>query len=368
MKKIIYNIKEHLVAYDILFLLIFILVTLILRLFSIRFRLWLSLTIISIFFLVLLFKLINFIVKRKSPILAILITTTSVIIISSIFVVTIFSSKNITILLKDLVPSIFTEEHLITLDNKKYILIEVDDKKFYYDAYGIFFMGNDLKILGISEDKKNDNKFVFTYFNDLGQVSKKEKVMYDKDSFGNIISENHESMFPIEEEGINPDDYLLAEDEEVLYEKQFSNTVLRFTLGDYALGQNYLVHVIVSENGGKSFRRIKGELVQVSQKPRFTFVDELNGFAIKNGLIRISDSYGMKVTNDGELTFAFSEFKYNNNEIEYLNIIDVPYLENNILKLKCSITVFNEKIGGYEKKPITFVSFDKGLTWIEEKD
>lgn len=137
--------------------------------------------------------------------------------------------------------------------------------------------------------------------------------------------------------------------------------ILRFTKFDVTLGQNDLVHVIASYNGGKTYQRIGGAMLEVSRKARFTFIDKLNGFAINNGMIRLSDSYGMKVTNDGGLTFKYSEFKYKNNSTEYLNIIDVPYLERDILKLKCSIF-----LNTHEKQEIIFVSKDNGLTWLLE--
>lgn len=366
MKKYIQNIKEYLFIYNVLFLLIFILTTLILRVFNIRFRIWFSIFVIILFFLVSILSFINFLIKNHQR-KTILIASISIIIFSNFLVLAIFSSNIIVSLLKDFVPTIFIKEYLVTLDNKKYVAIQEENKVCYYDYYGFFLVGTNLKVLGPITDETNEDPILYTYFNDLGQVYKKDQVTYSKDNDGNIISEKHDTIFPIEEEIINPEYYLLADDEEVLYERKFDDIIIRFTIFDVALGQNNLVHVVVSENGGKSFRRINGAWVQVSQKARFTFVDKQNGFAINNGMIRICDSYGMRVTTDGGLTFKSAEFKYKNNEVEYLNIIDVPYLENNILKLKCSITVHDKKREGYEKQEIIFISNDKGLTWFPEK-
>lgn len=365
MKKYLLNIKEHLFIYDILYLLIFILITLILRVFNIRFRLWLSIFIIIIFLVGLIFGFINLIIQRHRK-TAILITTISMLIFSNILILTIFSSHNFTVFLKDIVPTIFIKESIVTLDDKKYIVIKEDNTMCYYDAYGFILMGTNLKVLSSVPNELNKDTILYTYFNDNGQVSKKDKVTYFKNIDDKIISEKHDIIFPIEDEITNPEDYILAGDEEVLYERKFADIILRFTICDIALGQNNLVHVVVSENGGKSFRRINGELVQVSQKARFTFVDKQNGFAINNGMIRLSDSYGMRVTTDGGLTFKYAEFKYKNNEVEYLNIIDVPYLENDILKLKCYVNVTDKEKGGYKKQELIFISNDKGLTWFLE--
>ena len=148
---------------------------------------------------------------------------------------------------------------------------------------------------------------------------------------------------------------MLSEEEEILYEKKFDKITMCFAKYDVALGQTNLVHVIISKDGGNKYRRIGGDTIYVSEKAQFTFVDELNGFAAENGLIRVSDDNGMYVTLDGGKTFNYSTFNYDNDTLEYIRIDKMPYIEDGVLKLNCSHHNHTYKL--------LFVSKDKGLTW-----
>lgn len=160
------------------------------------------------------------------------------------------------------------------------------------------------------------------------------------------------------------------DDENTLYTIKFGNTKLRFERYDYSLGQNQIVGVEKSTNKGKNYEKLTIEPIIVSMEPKFMFLNEKLGFAIiKPNLTKNSNYIGIKVTQDGGKTFIDGIINYNNPNIEILTIEDVPYIENDLLKLPCSIYQVKEDKSGYENIKITFISVDNGLTWnLEQTD
>ena len=153
-------------------------------------------------------------------------------------------------------------------------------------------------------------------------------------------------------------------DENTLYSTEFGNIKLRVERYDYSLGQNQLVGVEKSINNGKTYDKLTKELITVSMEPKFVFLSENLGFAISKPKLTKNNNYlGIKVTQDGGISFIDSKVNYINPEVENLAIEDVPYLENSILKLPCSIYQVKEDKTGYETKTIIFISVDNGLTW-----
>ena len=159
------------------------------------------------------------------------------------------------------------------------------------------------------------------------------------------------------------------EDENTLYSIKFDNTILRFERYDYVLGQNQLVGVQKSTNNGKDFEDVSKEGITVSMEPKFIFLNEKLGFAVKkpNNTKDNNKYFGMYVTKDGGKTFILSEINYDNPNIEILTIEDVPYYEDNDLKLHCSIYQVKQDNSGYEDIDLYFISKDDGVTWNLEK-
>ena len=128
------------------------------------------------------------------------------------------------------------------------------------------------------------------------------------------------------------------DDENTLYTIKFGNTKLRFERYDYSLGQNQIVGVEKTTNKGKTYEKITDEPIIVSMEPKFIFINEKLGFAISKPNLTKSNNYmGVKVTQDGGKTFTDGEINYNNPNIDILTVEDVPYKENDLLKLPCSI-------------------------------
>lgn len=158
------------------------------------------------------------------------------------------------------------------------------------------------------------------------------------------------------------------DDENTLYSIKLDNVMMRIERYDYSLGQNQTVGVEVSKNRGKSYKRVTIDPVVVSMESRFVFLNKKLGFIIsKPNLSKYNNYKGIKVTNDGGKTFVDGIINYDNSNIEILTVEDVPYYENNFLKLKCSIYQVKSDYSGYENIDLIFISNDSGLTWDLEK-
>ena len=158
------------------------------------------------------------------------------------------------------------------------------------------------------------------------------------------------------------------DDENTLYFIKINDVVLRFERYDYSLGQNQIVGVEKSTDNGKVFEKQTDEPITVSMEPKFVFLNENLGFAISKPNLNKSNNYlGVKVTQDGGKTFTNSVINYytanSNPNIETITVTDVPYLEDDILKLPCSIYQVKTDNSGYEDVKLTFISTDNGLSW-----
>ena len=155
----------------------------------------------------------------------------------------------------------------------------------------------------------------------------------------------------------------------VLYTAKYEDVTLRFIHVDDVAPQNQIVAVQKSINNGKSFKTITEGQVIVSLEPRFVFVSEEIGFAISKSNLSKSNNYmGIQVTQDGGKTFKQAIINYDNPNIDILTIEGVPYMEEDILKLPCSIYQINKKRTDYETVNLIFISKDNGLTWNLENN
>lgn len=130
------------------------------------------------------------------------------------------------------------------------------------------------------------------------------------------------------------------------------------------LGQNILVHVVKSKDGGETFYVVSDNPIQVSNQAKFGFLTETLGFAISTGNISLNNgNSGLFITNDGDKTFTIANIEYENPSIDYITIQKEPYRENNLLKMKCSVYQLSSSRNGYKDQELTFVSNDNGGYW-----
>ncbi len=129
-----------------------------------------------------------------------------------------------------------------------------------------------------------------------------------------------------------------------------------------------LVNVVKSSDNGANFHVVSDEVIQVSNEDKFIFLDENLGFAIVTGKIFLDNSRAsLYVTNDGGKTFKSATFKYQNENVSFIDIEELPDYNDDKLKIKCSVYQFNSDGNGYENKELIFISKDKGLNWTLEK-
>lgn len=375
MRKMFNKIKKNILICDLIFVGINILINFILYLMNLRFRLW-------VIILIILISIIGFVVgifqqiylysdNKKRTIVLSLLGAIPIIILISISIpivgfIAIFSYK---------------PEHTTILDNKKYVAVVSSFLKVdvdYYDYYGFLLMGTRVKVHGYF-GKGGYDPFInpnvsdgveYTYYDDNGKVKSKRTETFIKDKDGNIIYKNNYNIdIDKNNDFDDSDDYVLPENEEVLYERKFNKTILRFGKVDNSLGQNMLVHVLRSKDNGKNFYVVSDDVIQVSNEAKFVFLNENLGFAISTGKIYLDNSkVGLYTTNDSGKTFISAKFNYTNNNVEYISIENVPYYDNNILKIKCSVYQVNSNKDGYENKELVFISNDNGLNWNLENN
>ncbi len=375
MRKIFNKIKRNILICDLIFVGINILINFILYLMNVRFRLWAII-------LIILISIIGFVVgifqqiylssdnKNRTIILSLLGTIPIIILIlislPIVGFIAIFSYK---------------PEHTTTLDNKKYVAVvssflnvDVD----YYDYYGFLLMGTKVKVHGYFGKGGYDpftnpnvsDGVEYIYYDDNGKVKSKRTETFIKDKDGKVIDKNNYNIDIDKNNNFDDsDNYVLPENEEVLYERKFNKTILRFGKVDNVLGQNMLVHVLRSKDNGKNYYVVSDDVIQVSNEAKFVFLNENLGFAVNTGEIYLDNrKTGLYITNDSGKTFTSSNFKYTNENVDYISIEELPYYENNILKIKCSVYQINSNKDGYENKSLIFISNDNGLNWnLESK-
>lgn len=266
-------------------------------------------------------------------------------------------------------------EHIVTVDNKKYVAVINTFIKYvdvnYYNYYGPFLMGTKVKIYG-NFGKINDDPYLsdedslevyYTYYDDNGIVVARARDVLKKDKKGKLISTDRTDISNFDNSYNESDYYLLPEEAEVLFEQKFNNTVLRFVKVDNALGQKLLVKVVKSMDGGKNFYYITDGSIQVQSDARYKFLTRDLGFASYDKIYFDGRVGGLKVTSDGGKTFYNANFVYKKAGIEFITIEDLPYYEEDILKIRCSVYERKNDSSGYEDKELIFISKDKGLNW-----
>ena len=156
-------------------------------------------------------------------------------------------------------------------------------------------------------------------------------------------------------------------DENMLYSQSFGKTMLKFERYDYVLGQRMLVGVEKSVDKGKTYQKVTKDVITVSNEARFAFLNPSLAFAISTGYIEKDHDYqGFLVSKDGGKTFQNAKFTYENNRVNQISIDEVPYCDENSLKLNCSIYDIKKDGTGYEEVELVFTSYDDGLSWSIE--
>ena len=368
MKRRLNQIKENILIYDFIFIGVNLILSFILYLMNIRFRTWMIIVISFVSVVGFVVGILQQIYKStESNKVIITISILSFIFMATLIFVS-FPFIKIGLLFS------YRPEHTVVLDGKKYVAVvrsflhvDVD----YYDYYGPLLMGTKVRVHGDFgegdfdpfEHPNSADQVEYTYYDKNGKIRAKRMEIFIKDKDGKIIDRIKNDISGDDKFNEN-ENYILPEDGEVLYEKKFDQTILRFSKIDNVSGQNMLVHVIKSKDDGESFYVVSEDPIQVSNEAKFVFLSKTLGFAVSTGNIDLNNNnQGLMVTNDGGKTFTSANVEYENPDVDYITIEKIPYYEKDSLKMKCSVYQLNSNRDGYEDKEITFISNDNGLHW-----
>lgn len=373
MKRRLNQIKENILIYDFIFIGVNLILSFILYLMNIRFRTWMIIVISFVSVVGFVVGILQQIYKStESKKVIITISILSFIFMATLIFV-LFPFIKIGLLFS------YRPEHTVVLDGKKYVAVvrsflhvDVD----YYDYYGPLLMGTKVRVHGDFGEGDFDpfdhpnsaDQVEYTYYDKNGKIRAKRMEIFIKDKDGKIIDRIKNDISGDDKFNEN-ENYILPEDGEVLYEKKFDQTILRFSKIDNVSGQNMLVHVIKSKDDGESFYVVSEDPIQVSNEAKFVFLSKTLGFAISTGNIDLNNNnQGLMVTNDGGKTFTSANVEYENPDVDYITIEKIPYYEKDSLKMKCSVYQLNSNRDGYDDKEITFISNDNGLHWQLEDE
>ena len=368
MKRRLNQIKENILIYDFIFIGVNLILSFILYLMNIRFRTWMIIVISFVSVVGFVVGILQQIYKStESKKVIITISILSFIFMATLIFV-LFPFIKIGLLFS------YRPEHTVVLDGKKYVAVvrsflhvDVD----YYDYYGPLLMGTKVRVHGDFgegdfdpfEHPNSADQVEYRYYDKNGKIRAKRMETFIKDKDGKIIDRIKNDISGDDKFNEN-ENYILPEDGEVLYEKKFDQTILRFSKIDNVSGQNMLVHVIKSKDDGESFYVVSEDPIQVSNEAKFVFLSKTLGFAVSTGNIDLNNNnQGLMVTNDGGKTFTSANVEYENPDVDYITIEKIPYYEKDSLKMKCSVYQLNSNRDGYEDKEITFISNDNGLHW-----
>ena len=373
MKRRLNQIKENILIYDFIFIGVNLILSFILYLMNIRFRTWMIIVISFVSVVGFVVGILQQIYKStESNKVIITISILSFIFMATLIFVS-FPFIKIGLLFS------YRPEHTVVLDGKKYVAVvrsflhvDVD----YYDYYGPLLMGTKVRVHGDFgegdfdpfEHPNSADQVEYTYYDKNGKIRAKRMEIFIKDKDGKIIDRIKNDISGDDKFNEN-ENYILPEDGEVLYEKKFDQTILRFSKIDNVSGQNMLVHVIKSKDDGESFYVVSEDPIQVSNEAKFVFLSKTLGFAVSTGNIDLNNNnQGLMVTNDGGKTFTSANVEYENPDVDYITIEKIPYYEKDSLKMKCSVYQLNSNRDGYDDKEITFISNDNGLHWQLEDE
>lgn len=216
-------------------------------------------------------------------------------------------------------------------------------------------------ILKGGEQEDDMHILKYNFFSNL--IEKNKNKTKNDYIVSNNIEKNSENTDNIE---YKDNSYDNIKENDILYQKNFDeNNIIRVVYKGAILGQRYVIQIEKSNDNGNTWinqLEMYDGYMQVHNNSKFVFIDNNIGFINDPGLVGTNNEYNkLLVTIDGgrnfiEANIIHPEFITEEN----LLISDVPYIENNLLKLK--IYTIN-----YNKNPIEayyqFYSQDNGLTW-----
>ena len=313
------KLKQNILKYDLIVIGVFLLLSFLLYLINVRFRLWFIITMSVILGVAFIIGFVQWTLRQPT-----IIKLVSIFFTAFFTMFCLLFSKYI-VMIFQLLP-----EHVTKLDNKKYVAVVKSFKNVdvsYYNYYGPILMGTKEKVHGNFgnggydpfENPDTPSSVKYTYYDNKGNVINEKTVDFAKDKNGKIVGKDeHESYDDTEFK--EEDYYVLPEDLESIYEKKFGKEIIRVSITGYALAQNMTVAALKSTDGGKTFDNVTDEDILVSLEAKAKFLNKNQGFVISTGNIWLDGhSNDVYVTNDGGKTFTPAKFNYTHKGIQFYN-------------------------------------------------
>lgn len=213
-------------------------------------------------------------------------------------------------------------------------------------------------ILKGSEQKDDIHILKYNFFSNLKDNVKNMKK--NNNIASNIIDTNNEKIANTIYEDSN------VKEDDILYEKKFDeNNIIRIIYKGAILGQKSIIEIKKSNDNGKTWinqLETSDGYMQVHNNSKFVFIDNNIGFINDSGLAGTNNEYSaLLITVDGGKNFVESNI-INPEFIQEENLIikDVPYMEDNLLKLKLYTINYNKNP---RETYYQFYSQDNGLSW-----
>lgn len=298
----------------------------------------------------------NWLKNKKVFFCVLLIIITMELIISAVFIF--------------LYNTIYPKEEKVTVDNKQMVKIShyelISNDIEYYDYINSFIRGKKIKIFEDYSDGVGSNYLHNIYYYDDNENlvkqydndKKKTIYVYKEDKEKAESKKNLKNIEKSTNEVKNSEEVI---EPEILYKKDFDEkTSIRVINKGYILAQRSIIGFEKTYDGGKTWtEQIENEdkFIQIHNGADFVFLTEYVGFINDHGLAGTDgENRGLLVTTDGGKNFNNVIIKSEELKNE-LYIDELPYKENNILKLR-AYTIENS-----EKKYHEFYSKDNGIMW-----
>lgn len=265
-------------------------------------------------------------------------------------------------------------EELVDRDNKKMIKIThyelLSNDIEYYDYINNFIRNKTARIIEDYSDAIGTKYYRGTIFND-----ENGELFEEYDSEGKLIYKKDGIPKEKKSDEINNNDTEQVQSVipgNIIYKKEFDRTIIEVNVIDVAMTECG-IEIKKSTDGGEKWESHipvvedpKEEVLVTHLDAGYGFINENTGFIndyIKNEDLSVEEQKNrhMYVTNDGGKTFKIATINVLEEVtgILYIGAESMPYIENNILKMK--INSYSIKNG--EKNQYEFQSIDNGLTW-----
>lgn len=341
-KSFFHKINNYLLLCSLVLILILIVTHFILKLFALKLRQWIYLT-VSIILMVLIFIFLvqKFIKKSKKTKLIIVLSLSIIITLCITFWKVLL--LGLFVILSVINPK---SEYLVQIEGRQYVAsVEyslLDTTVYYHKYINIFVMGYEPEI----------TEYYNGYYEPI-EIKKEENVINSKIEYSNDEQTEIKTENPID----------------ILYEKEISeDDIIRIVNEGYILGGRMLVNIQETNDSGINWsNKLKNSdsCITVNNDAKFIFINEKVGFINNKSLLIVGqENNSLLVTVDGGESFKKSNFIYPLDIKETTFYIkDLPYLENNKLKVK----LFSTSTIGSEGNYYEFLSVDNGLNWLYSK-